>query len=591
MYNKAFLILKNKAKNSGIALQKDTLPEDEYLFFHSIKNQKKNYITSTNQFGGERFNLEDQMSVMLPSSNLESEAWRKLLREKTQLLRDSNNVAVYTQLEAMNQYKKTRQYCEERIDKFVSVIETSSHDAQIKFIEDELKTDWPFGSSTLPIESKAWFYNRMLMLEQKLYSVTWEHLQHMRARSLSENHHYTLLKQYLESQKEILLLLNQSKMTPLPASISKARPLEFKNHHDIVSSEVIRIATAIEAEQDKKNGPASADLLATRESQALVVEKSIRKNQADDALRAAGLEVPEEFTMAVKPTKERPILRATSQKNADGTSTFNVSSSTSGSSARVEAPTLPTPQETGEGFFSSIAAKVSDFTPSSMLPNSLISFAWDVKSLASGRGPLFPTTAVRPTASGEETLSKTEKEEILRKGREANAILDAREARVKAEQSVGTRQPPQDWGFSSDDGETILKEVTFAVKSESKVDSGAGTGLSSVSSVVDSWGLASGDGNTVVEVPFGGVKEKPVDSGAGTGLSRSLLEISGQDLYNFFIVFISSETINFEFICSSICSIFVWISIKQLTFYILPITKKYHMFRVYSVLSFFCDKF
>ena len=141
MYNKAFLILKNKAKNSGIALQKDTLPEDEYLFFHSIKNQKKNYITSTNQFGGERFNLEDQMSVMLPSSNLESEAWRKLLREKTQLLRDSNNVAVYTQLEAMNQYKKTRQYCEERIDKFVSVIETSSHDAQIKFIEDELKTD------------------------------------------------------------------------------------------------------------------------------------------------------------------------------------------------------------------------------------------------------------------------------------------------------------------------------------------------------------------------------------------------------------------------------------------------------------------
>ena len=81
------------------------------------------------------------MSVMLPSSNLESEAWRKLLREKTQLLRDSNNVAVYTQLEAMNQYKKTRQYCEERIDKFVSVIETSSHDAQIKFIEDELKTD------------------------------------------------------------------------------------------------------------------------------------------------------------------------------------------------------------------------------------------------------------------------------------------------------------------------------------------------------------------------------------------------------------------------------------------------------------------
>lgn len=45
---------------------------------------------------------------------------------------------------------------------------------------------------------------------------------------------------------------------------------------------------------------------------------------------------------------------------------------------------------------------------------------------------------MRPTASGDETLSKTEKEEILRKGREANAILDAREARVKAEQSVET---------------------------------------------------------------------------------------------------------------------------------------------------------
>ena len=195
----------------------------------------------------------------------------------------------------------------------------------------------------------------------------------MRSRSLSENHHYTLLKQYLESQKEILLLLNQSKMTPLPASISKARPLEFKNHHDIVSSEVVRIATALEAEEDKKNGPASADLLATRESQALVVEKSIRKNQADEALRAAGLEVPEEFTVAVKPPRERPILRATSKKNADGSSTFDVSSYAT--SPQIGAPALTTAQETREGFFSSIATKVNDFTPSSMVPTSLLSFA------------------------------------------------------------------------------------------------------------------------------------------------------------------------------------------------------------------------
>lgn len=46
---------------------------------------------------------------------------------------------MYTQLEAIDQYKKTRQYCEDRIDKFVSVIKTSSHEEQIKFIEDELK--------------------------------------------------------------------------------------------------------------------------------------------------------------------------------------------------------------------------------------------------------------------------------------------------------------------------------------------------------------------------------------------------------------------------------------------------------------------
>jgi len=273
----------------------------------------------------------------------------------------------------------------------------------------------------------------------------------MRARSLAEEHHYKLLRDYLVSQKEILELHQLHKTTPLPSSISDARPLAFKNHYDAVSSEVKRIASDLEASEDKKFGPASAEVIATREAQAVVVEKAIRKTQADEALRAAGLEVPADYTIAVKAPKERPILRATSQKNADGTSTFNVSSSASASSARSETPGVTTLQETREGLFSSIAAKVSDFTPS--IPTSVLSFAWDIKSLASGRGPYFPTTAVRPTASGDETLSKTEKEEILRKGREANAILDAREARVKAEQSVET---------------------------------GAGTGLSNRSSVVDS---------------------------------------------------------------------------------------------------------
>ena len=74
MYNNAFLIFKNKAKNGGVALKTNVLPEDQFLFYYSLKNVKKNYITSVNQFGGERFNLEEQMTVMLPSSNLESEA-------------------------------------------------------------------------------------------------------------------------------------------------------------------------------------------------------------------------------------------------------------------------------------------------------------------------------------------------------------------------------------------------------------------------------------------------------------------------------------------------------------------------------------
>lgn len=197
----------------------------------------------------------------------------------------------------------------------------------------------------------------------------------MRSRSLAEEHHYKLLREYLISQKEILELHALHKTKPLPASISDARPMEFKNHYDALSSEVKKIAAAIENEQDKDLGPASPEVLATREAQAVVVEKAIRRTQVDDALRAAGLEVPQDFTIAVKPIKERPILKATTQKNADGTSTFDISSSasSSASSNRLEAPTLTSGQETREGLFSSIAAKVSDFTPS--IPTSVLSLA------------------------------------------------------------------------------------------------------------------------------------------------------------------------------------------------------------------------
>jgi hypothetical protein len=58
-------------------------------------------------------------------------------------------------------------------------------------------------------------------------------------------------------------------------------------------------------------------------------------------------------------------------------------------------------------------------------------------------------------------------------------------------------------------------------------------------------------------VPYGGVKEKAVDTGAGTGFSKSLLEFYGQDIYNFFIVLLSSNTINSEMILGSIGSIIV----------------------------------
>jgi hypothetical protein len=197
----------------------------------------------------------------------------------------------------------------------------------------------------------------------------------MRSRSLAEEHHYKLLREYLISQKEILELHALHKTKPLPASISDARPMEFKNHYDALSSEVKRIAAAIENEQDKDLGPASPEVLATREAQAVVVEKAIRRTQVDDALRAAGLEVPQDFTIAVKPIEQRPILKVTTQKNADGTSTFDISSSasSSASSTRLEAPTLTSGQETREGLFSSIVAKVSDFTPS--IPTSVLSLA------------------------------------------------------------------------------------------------------------------------------------------------------------------------------------------------------------------------
>lgn len=47
---------------------------------------------------------------------------------------------MYTQLQEIKQYKLTRQYCEDRIDKLVSVIENSSYVDQIAFIDKELST-------------------------------------------------------------------------------------------------------------------------------------------------------------------------------------------------------------------------------------------------------------------------------------------------------------------------------------------------------------------------------------------------------------------------------------------------------------------
>ena len=266
----------------------------------------------------------------------------------------------------------------------------------------------------------------------------------MRARALTEHRCYEMFKGYLETQKEILLSLKLAKLQPLPQSISDSRPLGFKSYYDITSSETKRIAEQLEKEADKISGPPSAEVLETRKAQALVVEKAIRKSEANDALRAAGLEVPAEFTIAVKPQTARPILRATTKKNADGTSTFDTSSSSSASVSSATSSTskgINNPEAT-EGFFSSLASKVTnfgtDFSPVNIVPTSVLGFAWDIKSLASGRGPYFPTVAVRPTSSGDESLSKTEKEEIVRKAREANAILDAREAKVKAERAVET---------------------------------------------------------------------------------------------------------------------------------------------------------
>lgn len=73
-YDNSFLHFKNSVKKCGVTVQNPRLPEDQYLFYHSLRNVKKNYITSQKQFGGDRFNLDEQMSVMLPSSNLESES-------------------------------------------------------------------------------------------------------------------------------------------------------------------------------------------------------------------------------------------------------------------------------------------------------------------------------------------------------------------------------------------------------------------------------------------------------------------------------------------------------------------------------------
>jgi len=47
---------------------------------------------------------------------------------------------MYTQVQEVKQYRLTRQYCEDRIDKLVSVIENSSYADQIAFINKELST-------------------------------------------------------------------------------------------------------------------------------------------------------------------------------------------------------------------------------------------------------------------------------------------------------------------------------------------------------------------------------------------------------------------------------------------------------------------
>jgi hypothetical protein len=78
-----------------------------------------------------------------------------LLQQKADVVQASNYLALSTQLSEMKNYQKERDFYNSRIDKFTSVVESSTHEEQISFIEKELASNRPSEYSSLSPESKA----------------------------------------------------------------------------------------------------------------------------------------------------------------------------------------------------------------------------------------------------------------------------------------------------------------------------------------------------------------------------------------------------------------------------------------------------
>lgn len=126
---------------------------------------------------------------------------------------------------------------------------------------------------------------------------------------------------------------------------------------------------------------------------------------------------------------------------------------------------------------SGFVSKVENLHYSDVIPNPAMVLGYKLRDWTSGRhapvystsSTLAPAPAAAPSATTstipeyEAVLSQDDIRANIQKVVEADAILDRRIAELKAKDAAeALSKPQQDWGFASDDGGAIEKEVTFA---------------------------------------------------------------------------------------------------------------------------------